>query len=119
MTALRLIPLPLHAALRMTTGLLTMAAPFLADFGVTATLVSVVLGSLVVGLALIATPDERNRTPLPVETLHALDWATVIALMGAAVVLAPTDDRAGVALVAIAAVQALGNLTTRYDLRDR
>jgi len=34
-TALRRTPLPIHAALRMTTGLLTMAAPFLAGFGTT------------------------------------------------------------------------------------
>jgi hypothetical protein len=117
-TAIRLIPLPIHAALRMLTGLLTMAAPFVAGFDVPATVLSVIIGSLVVGIALTATPDERGLTPLPVATLHALDWATVIGLMGTAVVVAADgDDRAGIVLTVIAALQLAGNLTTRYSLR--
>ncbi len=118
MTAIRLIPLPVHAALRMATGLLTMAAPFVAGFGVTATLVSIVIGAVVVGVALAATPDERGLTPIPVATLHAADWATVFALLlGATYVAADGDDRAALVLVAIALVQLVGNLTTRYSLR--
>lgn len=118
MTALRLIPLPIHAALRMFTGLLTMAAPFLFGFDVPATVMAVVIGSLVVGVALTATPDERGLTPLPVSALHALDWATVIALMAtAAAVATDGDDHAGIVLTVIAAVQLAGNLTTRYSLR--
>ncbi|MCW3015402.1 MAG: hypothetical protein JWO02_2494 [Solirubrobacterales bacterium] len=119
MTALRLIPLPVHAALRMTTGLLTMAAPFLAGFDVPATLVAIIIGSVVVGVSLAATPDERGLTPLPVSALHALDWGTVLAVMSAAaIVAADGDDRAGVVLVGIALVQLVGNLTTRYNLRS-
>ncbi len=118
MTAIRLIPLPVHAALRMATGLFTMAAPFVAGFGVTATLLSILIGAVVVGVALTATPDERGRTPLPVSTLHAADWTTVFALLFTATyVAAGGDDRAGVVLVAIALVQLVGNLTTRYSLR--
>ncbi len=119
MTAVRLVPLPIHAALRMLTGLLTMAAPFLAGFLVPATLASIVIGALVVGVALASTPDERGTTPLPIATLHLLDWATVFALMSAAVLVAADgDDRAGLTLVAIAVAQLVGNLTTRYSLRD-
>jgi hypothetical protein len=100
----------------MATGLFTMAAPFLAGFGVQATLLSIVIGAIVVGVALTATPDERGRTPVPVSTLHAADWGTVFALLlTATVVSADGDDRAGVLLVAIALVQLMGNLTTRYD----
>lgn len=118
MTALRLIPLPVHAALRMTTGLFTMAAPFVADFGVAATLLSIVIGAMVVGVALAATPDERGLTPLPVSALHAADWVTVFALLFAATYAsAGGDDRAGLVLVAIAVLQLVGNLTTRYSLR--
>lgn len=117
MTAVRLIPLPVHAALRLATGLLTMAAPFLAGFDVPATLMAIVIGSVVVGVSLTATPDERGRTPLPVSTLHALDWALVIALTGAAAIVAFAGDSvAGAVLLAIAALQGAGNLTTRYSL---
>jgi hypothetical protein len=117
LTALRLIPLPVHAALRMATGLFTMAAPFLAGFGVQATLLSVVIGAVVVGVALAATPDERGLTPVPVSALHAADWGTVLALLLSATVVAAGDRRAGVVLVAIALAQLMGNLTTRYDER--
>lgn len=118
MPAIRLVPLPIHAALRMLTGLLTMAAPFLVGFEVPATMMAIVVGSIVVGVSLTATPDEQGRTPLPVSTLHALDWATVIALMGtAAVVASGGDARAGLALTAIGTAQLAGNLTTRYSLR--
>jgi hypothetical protein len=119
LTALRLIPLPVHAALRMTTGLLTMAAPFLAGFDTPATLLAIVIGAIVVGVALTATPDERGLTPLPADAVHAADWTTVFALLGAATfVAAEGDDRAGGVLVAIALLQLAGNLTTRYSLRD-
>ena len=117
MTGFRPIPLPIHAALRMATGFLTMVAPFLFGFQVPATITAIVVGSVVVGLSLAATPDERNRTPLPVAAVHALDWATVIGLMGAAVVVAFDGDRsAGIVLTAIASTQAAGNLLTRYSL---
>jgi hypothetical protein len=119
MTALRLIPFPVHAALRMATGLLTMAAPFLAGFGVRATLLAILVGAVVVGVALAATPDERGLTPVPVSTLHAADWVTVFALLlSATFVAAAGDHRAGLVLVAIALVQLGGNLTTRYSLRQ-
>jgi hypothetical protein len=102
----------------MATGLLTMAAPFVAGFGVTATLLAILIGATVVGVALTATPDERGLTPLPVSALHAADWGTVFALLFAATyVAADGDDHAGVVLVAIALAQLVGNLTTRYSLR--
>ncbi|MCW3041174.1 MAG: hypothetical protein JWM31_3079 [Solirubrobacterales bacterium] len=118
MTALRLIPLPIHAALRLLTGLATMAAPFLFGFQVPATIIAIVIGSIVVGVALTATPDERGLTPLPVSTLHALDWATVIGLMATAAIVAIDGDApAGATLLLIALAQLVGNLTTRYSLR--
>ncbi|WP_354697432.1 hypothetical protein DSM112329_03059 [Paraconexibacter sp. AEG42_29] len=118
MTAVRLVPLPVHAVLRMTTGLLTMAAPFLFGFAVPATIMAIIVGSIVVGVSLIASPDERGRTSIPVSTVHALDWATVIGLLGAAAVVAADGDAvAGIVLTAIGAAQLAGNLTTRYSLR--
>lgn len=117
MTGMRLIPLPVHAALRMATGFLTMVAPFLFAFDAPATLSAVVIGALVVGVALVATPDERGRTPVAAEAVAAFDWALVLGLMATAVAVAAAGDAgAGLVLTAIASTQGVGNLTTRYSL---
>lgn len=118
MTAIRLIPFPMHAALRLTTGLVTLAAAFFAGFDVPATIMAVLIGSLVVGIALAAAPDERGLSPLPIDAVHVTDWALVLGLMGTAAVVAfDGDTRAGAVLVGIGLVQLVGNLTTRYSLR--
>ncbi len=115
MNALRLTPLPLHAALRMATGLVTMAAPLLVGFDVAATLTAIIVGSLVVGLALAAVPDERGRSAVPAGLLQVADWAAVLAVAGTALGVAPGDPKAAVTLAGIALVQLAGNLTTRYE----
>lgn len=118
MTALRLIPLPIHAALRMMTGILTMAAPFVFGFDAPATLVAVVLGALVTGVALGAVVDERGHTALPISTIHTFDYGTVFGTLGASVVLGAAGDAvAGVTLAAIALVQLGGNVLTKYTAR--
>jgi hypothetical protein len=119
MTAVRRIPLPLHAALRMVTGLLTMLVPFLAGFDAPAMLMAVAIGAAVTGVALSAVADERGRTALPLGTLHTLDYGLVIGLFLVAVIVAAAGDQtAGVVLTAIAAVQLVGNALTRYSLRS-
>lgn len=118
MTALRLIPLPVHATLRLMTGLLTMVVPFLAGFETPATIMAIVVGAFAVGIALVEQPDERGLTALPVSALHAADWATVLTVtFTAALVAADGDRRAGLVLAAIGLLQLAGNLTTRYSLR--
>jgi hypothetical protein len=118
MTAIRLIPLPVHAALRLATGLVTMAAPFVFGLTPAAAVVAVLVGAVVAGIALSATPDERGRTSLPISTLHAFDYGAALGLLGAAAVLGLAGDGAAfVVLAAIAAVQLIGNLTTRYSAR--
>jgi hypothetical protein len=118
MTALRLIPFPVHAALRLITGLLTMVVPFLAGFEAPATVMAIVLGAFTVGVALVEQPDERGLVPVPVSALHAADWATVLAVtFTAALVAADGDRHAGLVLAAIGLLQLAGNLTTRYSLR--
>jgi hypothetical protein len=102
----------------MSTGLFTMVVPFIAGFGAAGTVVAVLVGSIVTGVSLKATPDERGLTAIPVTTLHAFDWGTVLGLYGAALVLAiASDPVAALTLAAIATVQMAGNLTTRYSLR--
>lgn len=118
MTAARLIPFPVHTALRTGTGLLTLAAPFLFGFSPAAMLVAVLVGAVTVGIALAGTLDERGRPALPVSAVHAYDWGTGLGLLGAALVIAVAgaDLVAGAVLGAIALAQVVGNLTTRYSI---
>ena len=118
MTAIRLIPLPIHGARRMATGILTMASPFVFGFGPAATLIAVVLGAVVAGVAMGAVQDERGITALPISTIHAFDYGVVFGTFGAAVVLGASGDAvAAVVLAAIALVQLGGNLLTKYSAR--
>jgi hypothetical protein len=118
MTAMRLIPLSLHGALQMATGLATMAAPFVLAFEPAATLIAVVVGAVLVGVALASVGDERGQTAVPVSTLHAADYGLAIGLFGAAAIVAADGDQvAGLTFAVLAALQLALNLTTRYSLR--
>ena len=120
MTAYRLIPLPVHGALEMLTGLFTMAAPFLFGFGPAATVIAVLVGAVTVGLALAAASAEPAgaRGTIPVATHHAFDYGLTFGLVGAALVVGiDGDTTASLTLAAIAFVQLLLNMTTRYSLR--
>ena len=118
MTAMRLIPLPIHAALRMAGGLGMMVAPFVLGFGPAGTLVAVLIGAVVAGVSMSGVADERGRTALPISTLHAFDWGTVLGVFGGAAVLAVAGDAiAAVSLAAIATIWLIDNLSTRYSLR--
>lgn len=119
MTAFRLIPLPVHGALEMVTGMLTMAAPFALGFGPAATVVAVIVGAIIFGIALSAASGETTgRGTMAVSTHHAADYGIAIGLAGAAALVAfDGDQRAGLALAALAMVQFALNLTTRYSMR--
>ncbi|MCW3012904.1 MAG: hypothetical protein JWO90_3308 [Solirubrobacterales bacterium] len=116
--AVRLIPLPVHAALRMLTGLATMLAPFALGFEAPAMVMAVLVGALVTGVALSTVADERGRTALPVSAVHALDYGLALGLLAVAAVVAGAGDTvAGSALGAIALVQLAGNAMTTYTAR--
>lgn len=124
MTAFRLIPLQVHGALEMLVGLFAMAAPFLLGFEPAATVVSVVVGAVLVGLALAATAAGEPAGPgaqrgtLAVGTHHAADYGISIGLVGAAALVALDGDGvAGVTLGLLALTQLALNLTTKYSLR--
>lgn len=120
MTAYRLIPLPVHGALEMLTGLFTMAAPFLFGFEAPATVIAVLVGAITVGIALAAASAEPAgaRGTLPVSAHHAFDHGLTFGLLGAALVVGIDGDHvASLTLSAIAVVQLMLNLTTRYSLR--
>lgn len=116
MTAFRLISLPVHGALEMAAGLAMMAAPFLLGFQVAGTVVAVVIGALVVGLALNTTATEHSS--VPVSAHYAADQGLVLGLLGAALLLGIDGDRAAALFfAAIALVQVALNVTTRYSAR--
>jgi hypothetical protein len=116
MTAPRRISLSTHAALRMATGMATMALPLLLGLSAAAVVLGVLLGAAMVGLALHAVADERGRPALPVGALHATDWAMVVGVAGAALVLAlARDPAAALTFAAIAVAGLAGNLVTRYS----
>jgi len=118
MTAFRLIPFPIHGALEMVVGLFTMAAPFLLGFGPAATVVGVVLGTLLIGLALATTVDDAGRVALPVSTHHAFDYGFAIGLVLAGALVGIDGDRiAALTFALIGVAQFALNLTTRYSLR--
>jgi hypothetical protein len=114
MTALRLISLPAHGAAELALGVITLVAPFLLGMGTAGTIVAVVAGALIVGLAL-STLDDRT---LRVAQHHTYDYAALAALGVVAVVLAAAGDRAAsLYFTAAMAVQLALNLTTRYSAR--
>jgi hypothetical protein len=114
MTAFRLISLPIHGAAELAFGLLTLVAPFLLGMGTAGTIVAVVAGALIVGLA-FSTLDE---TTVRVADHHAYDYAMLGALGAAAVLLGAAGDRAAALYFAAAtAAQLALNLTTRYSAR--
>ena len=114
MTLVRLIPLSLHAALEMLLGMATMAAPFALELGPAATIIGVVLGALLVGMALSLAVDDHDSLPLGAH--YAFDYGLVFGLLGAAVVVGLAGDRAGTALLAgVGLTQLALNVTTRYS----
>jgi hypothetical protein len=119
MTALRLISMPVHAALEMFVGLALMAAPFVLGFTPAGTVLGLLIGTLFVGLALAASaPDGAGRHPLSIASHHAFDYGLATGLLGAAVVVGIAGDRvAAVFFAAVSLTQLALNLSTRYSAR--
>jgi hypothetical protein len=116
MTAFRLISLPAHGAFELAVGLGLMAAPFLLGFGGAGTLVAVVVGALVVGLALNAAVADSGAVDIAAH--YAYDLGLAAGLMGAGVVLAIAGDAtAALVFLGAAAAQLALNATTRYSAR--
>ena len=116
MTTIRLLPLPLHGALQMLAGLVTMAAPFALGFSPAGMVVGVVLGTILVGLALAAVAEAGDPGVVSVGLLHDFDFGIATGLVGAALVLAVAGDSAAAGvLAAVAVAQFALNLTTRYS----
>src|SRR3954467_9010932 len=116
MTAFRLISLPLHGALELAIGLATMVAPFLLGFGAAGTVIAIVVGALVVGLALGAAVAETGT--IDIAAHYAYDVGLALGLLGAGVLLATSGDTpAALWFLSASAAQLALNLTTRYSVR--
>jgi len=116
MTVFRLLSLPLHGALELVIGLATMAAPFALGFGPAGTVVAVVVGALVVGLALSASVADSGAVDIAAH--YAYDLGLAIGLLGAGVVFAISGETsAAVWFLSASAAQLALNLTTRYSAR--
>lgn len=113
MTALRLLPLPIHSALEMLVGLVLIVAPFALGLSTPALVAGVFIGALVAGLGLqTMDPDSTS-----VSAHHAADHGIALGLTGAAIVFTSVDPNAGILFGAAALAQLALNLTTRYTAR--
>ena len=116
MTAFRLISLPAHGALELLLGMALMASPFLLGFGPAGTLVAVVIGALVVGLALSASLADTGT--IDIAAHYAYDLGLAIGLLGAGIALAVSGDApAAFAFLTAALAQLTLNMSTRYSAR--
>ena len=115
MTALRLIPLPIHSALELLVGLALMALPFALGLSGAAIAVGIVVGALVAGTALQSL-DTGGR-PLPISAHLAADFGLGIGLAGAALVLLTTGAAASILFGAAAMAQLALTSVTRYSQR--
>ena len=113
MTALRPISLSLHGAFELPIGVLALVAPFALGFGLAGTVVSVLIGACVVGLALDAA-----QQPAQVSAHQAFDYGIAFAAVLVAVPLALAGDTtAALSLGALGLVQLGLGATTRYSAR--
>ena len=107
------IPLPIHGALEMFAAPAIMAAPFLLGFGPAATVITVGLGALLLGLALQVEGSGRG---IPVSAHAGFDYtlALVAAIGGLAVGLILGEPVAGIFLVGIGVAMVALTASTRF-----
>ena len=116
MTAFRLISLPAHGAFELLIGFGLMVAPFLLGFGGGATVIAIVVGALVVGLALGAAVGDTGA--IDIAAHYAYDIGISLGLLGAALASAIAGDQPAALVFLGAAVAQTGlNVTTRYSAR--
>jgi hypothetical protein len=113
MTVIRPISLSLHGAFELPIGVLALVAPFALGFGLAGTVVSVLIGVCVVGLALDAA-----QQPAQVSAHQAFDYGIAFAAVLVAVPLALAGDvAAALFLGGIGIAQLALDATTRYSAR--
>lgn len=113
MTVLRPLSLPLHGAFELPIGVLALVAPFVLGFGLVGTVVSLLIGVCIVGLALDAA-----QQPAQVSAHQAFDYGIASAAVFVAVPLALAGDAAAALFLgALGLAQLALDATTRYSAR--
>ena len=107
------ISLPVHGALEMVAAPAIMAAPFLLGFGPAATVITVGLGAVLLGLALQVEGAGRG---IPVSAHAGFDYALalVATIAGIAVGLVADERIAGLFLVGIGVAMVALTAATRF-----
>ena len=108
------ISLPVHGALEMVAAPAIMAAPFLLGFGPAATVITVGLGALLLGLALQVEGSARS---IPLSAHAGFDYVLAIVAMvaGLAVGLIADEQSAGILLVGIGVAMVALTASTRFS----
>lgn len=112
---MRAISLPLHGALEMLAAPAIMATPFVLGFGQAATVITVLIGALLLGLSLQADGPGRVVPP----SAHAgfdLSLATAGLAAGLAIGFSTGEWVAGAFLVGIGAAQVALTALTRFTV---
>lgn len=113
MTVLRPISLPLHGAFELPIGVLALVAPFALGFGLAGMVLSVLIGTCVVGLALDAA-----QQPARVAAHQAFDCGIAFAAVLVAIPLALAGDARAAVFLGAAGLAQLGlYAVTRYSAR--
>jgi hypothetical protein len=111
--SLRTIPLSVHGALEIVAAPAIMAAPFLLGFGVAATVITVGVGALLLGLVLQV---EGPRRSVPITAHAGFDYVLAIAsiLAGLAIGLGPGEWSASIFLVGTGLAMVALTASTRF-----
>jgi hypothetical protein len=109
----RKIPVAIHGAVEVIAAPAIMVAPFLLDFGPTATVLCVALGAVLLGLALQL---EGPRPAIPLSAHAGFDYALAFAAVaaGIAIGVTSTDWAAASFLTGIGAALAMLAASTRF-----
>ncbi|HEY8000609.1 MAG TPA: hypothetical protein VID76_01655 [Solirubrobacterales bacterium] len=109
----RAIPVSIHGALEIVAAPAIMATPFVLGFGAAATVISVVLGAVLMGLALQL---EGPRRSVPLSAHAGFDYvlAATALLGGLAIGLATGEWQAGIFLVGIGLAMVALTASTRF-----
>jgi hypothetical protein len=112
---LRAIPLGIHGAIEVIAAPAIMAAPFLFGFEQAATVISVAIGVLLLGLALQAESPSRT---VPLSAHAGFDYllAATASIAGLAIGLATGEWYAAVFLVGVGVAQVALTASTRFSI---
>jgi hypothetical protein len=111
----RAIPLSVHGALEVVGAPAIMAAPFVLGFGQAATMICVLFGALLLGLALQV---EGPRRAVPISAHAGFDYTLAIlaAASGLAIGLVTGEWAAGAFLVGVGVAQVMLTASTRFSV---